>query len=137
MQSILETAQVCDYVSIISLIGWDSLERDFLVSFSCIINYLNCEHKELWPECGDAIITRNKIACVDSRDGRSIVKITSKPIILTDNIGNENKTIAVFLMDSENIFDENMDSQISRDIIGLFSMTSSTLIYSRNDLLTV
>ncbi len=135
LQSILETAQVCDYVSIISVIGRDSFERFFLVN--CIINYLNCVHKELWPECSDAIITRSKIPCIDSRDDRPIVKITSKPIILTDNIGNENKTIAVFLMDSENIFDENMDSQISRDIIGLFLMTSSALIYSRNDLITV
>jgi hypothetical protein len=54
--------------------------------------------------------------------------------ILTENIKNENKTIAVFHMDSEN---DNMDSQISRDIIGLFLLTSSALVYSRNDLICV
>jgi len=135
LRSVLETAQVCDYVSIISVIGQDCYEKNILVN--CIINYLNCEHKDSWPECSDAIITNSKISCIDSRNDRPIVKITSKPIILTENIGNENKTIAVFLMDSEHIFDENMDSKISREIIGLFLLTSSALIYSRSDLITV
>ncbi len=135
LRSVLETAQVCDYVSIISVIGQDCYEKNFLVN--CIINYLNCEHKDSWPKCSDAIITNGKISCIDSRNDRPIVKITSKPIILTENIANENKTIAVFLMDSEYIFDKNMGSKISRDIIGLFLLTSSTLIYSRNDLIAV
>jgi hypothetical protein len=58
------------------------------------------------------------------------IKLSSCPFILEEKIGDEINKIAVFLMDSDIVFDHEITSRTIEDIMALFLLTSSTIIYN-------
>jgi len=122
--SSLERANECNSIAVISIIGPKSHGKTFFIS--CLFNYMNSQYKDEWPACDDAIIKMDNTICQKNQ----VLKISSKPYTIVEKIENKACKTAVFLIDSDNIFDERMSSKKVKDISALLLLTSSTVIYN-------
>jgi len=134
LHSALTLAENCDKIAIISIVGPKNHGKTFFID--CLANYMNSEHKDDWPKSEDAKVKIN-FKLKENNDIKPVIKLTSKPFIITDKIENEVESTAIFLMDSDFVFDYKMSSQQEIDMLGLFMVTASTVIYNHKLILPV
>jgi ABC-type phosphate/phosphonate transport system ATPase subunit len=131
----LKNANGCNSIAVISIIGPESSGKTFFIK--CILNYMNSRKKDQWPACDDAIIKSDQTQCKQIKNKNKVLKISSKPFIIEEQIKDEIQKTSVYLIDSDNIFDQKMNSKIARDISTLLLLTSSTMIYNHIGILPV
>jgi hypothetical protein len=129
LRSVLSQAENCK-IALISIIGPKFSGKTLLLN--CLINYLESNDRNSWPK--DSVIKAYH-GFKNERNEKPVIQMWSKPFILED----EGQKIAVFLMDSSHVFTECTisESKIMEEIIGLFLLTSSTLIYNKTFFFTV
>jgi ABC-type phosphate transport system ATPase subunit len=133
--STLKKGNGCNNIVIISIMGPKGHGKTFLLE--CLINYMNSQHKDEWPECDDAIIQKDSNLHRKNSKKNKILKISSQPFLIEEKIENQINKTAVFVMDSEYIFDRKMLSKKVRDITALFLLTSSNVIFNHKNELPV
>jgi ABC-type phosphate/phosphonate transport system ATPase subunit len=126
--SALTSAQECDGIALISIIGPQNSGKTFF--FECLRNYLNSDDRDKWLHNNNSTIKLPKKSCSDQNKKYTSIKLTSPPIILEEKIDNKVDRIAVFLMDFNIGSDQEMTPRITEDIMALFLTTSSTVIYN-------
>ncbi len=126
--SALASAQECDGIALISIIGPQNSGKTFF--FECLRNYLNSDDRDKWLQNNNSTIKLPKKSCSDQNKKYTSIKLTSRPIILEEKIANKVYRIAVFLMDFNIGSDQEMTPRIIEDIMALCLTTSSTVIYN-------
>jgi hypothetical protein len=127
LNSTLEKANDCNSIAIISIIGPENNGKTFFID--CLFNYMESKYKDQWPACDDAIIKINKSP--NKQNGKNkVLKISSQPFIIAEKLIDKLYKTAIYLIDSENIFDLKMQSIEARDMSALLILTSSTVIYN-------
>ena len=131
LSGIASAAKECQNLSLISIIGQDRLQNEFI--YSCLTNYLESQYRDVWPQQCERL---DNVWSSDGHISSPLVRMWSKPFILKD----DDQSTAVFLMDTIHIFDkqnELFNSKLTKDIMDLFCATSSTLIYLKAEQLVV
>ncbi len=126
--SALTSAQDCDRIALISIIGPQNSGKTFF--FKCSRNYFESHDKDKWPQNYNSTINMSKESACNEHKKYPSIKLSSRPLILEEKIGDEINKIAVFLMDSDIVFDHEITSKTIEDIMALFLLTSSTIIYN-------
>jgi ABC-type phosphate/phosphonate transport system ATPase subunit len=126
--SALTSAQECDGIALISIIGPQNSGKTFL--FECLRNYLNSDDRDKWLQNNNSTIKLSKKSYSDQNKKYTSINLTPRPIILEEKIDNEINRIAVFLMDFNIGSDQQMTPTIMEDIMALCLTTSSTVIYN-------
>jgi hypothetical protein len=129
--SALTSAQKCDGIALISIIGPQNSGKTFF--FECLRNYLESDDKDKWPQNYNSTINVSKESTCNQHKKYPSIKLSSHPFILEDKIFDKIHKIAVFLMDSDMVFDHESEIESSRsieDIMALCLPTSSTVIYN-------
>jgi hypothetical protein len=135
LKSSLSSAQDCDYISLISILGPECDEKTFFTK--CLFNYIYSENKNEWTYSEDIIVNKYDLFNYKNDQKSSVVKITSNAFIIPEELDNTIAKTAVFLMYFNSDLTLDVHSQIVQDIIGLFLLTSSTVIYNRKMYLPV
>jgi septin family protein len=128
--STLNKANKCNSIAVISIMGQKSSGKTFFID--CLFNYINSKYKDQWPECDDAIMKLDQ-----NQTKTKVLKISSQPFIIEEKLHNNVYTTAVYLIDSDNIFDHEMQCKCVRDISALLLLISSTVIFNCREELTV
>jgi len=135
LYSTLKLAEHCDKIALISIVGPKNHGKTFFIN--CLINYMFSQIKDEWPYSEDAKIKMCYGLRKEANHMRPVVNLISKPFIISEEIDDYVQRTAVFLMDSDFVFDCEMSSQIEQDILGLFLLTSSTVIYNQKRFVAV
>jgi hypothetical protein len=128
LNSALEKANDCNSIAIISIIGPENNGKTFFID--CLYNYMKSKYKDQWPACDDAIIKINKSLNKQNNEKNKVLKVSSQPFIIEEKLIDKVYKTAVYLIDSENIFDLKMQSIEARDMSALLLLTSSTVIHN-------
>ena len=123
LQSALALAEGCDSIALISIVGPKNSGKTFLIK--CLLSYMKSENKDEWPQKEEFIEMDYRLTDEDN-DRKPVIKLTQNPYIMRDE---EWKT-AVFLIDTDFVFDLEMSSKQENDILELLLLTSSTVIYN-------
>jgi septin family protein len=133
--STLNKANKCNSIAIISIMGPKSSGKTFFID--CLFNYMNSEYKDEWPKCDDAIIKLDQNQCKQNNEINKVLKISSQPFIIEEQLDKNVYTTAVYLIDSDNIFDHQMQCRCVRDMSALLLLISSTVIFNCREELKV
>jgi hypothetical protein len=128
LNSALEKANDCNSIAIISIIGPENNGKTFFID--CLFNYMKSKYKDEWPACHNAIININKSQNKQNNEKNKVLKISSQPFIIKEKPIDKVYKTAIYLIDSENIFDLKIQSIEARDMSALLILTSSTVIYN-------
>jgi hypothetical protein len=135
LKSSLSSAQDCDDISLISIAGPECDEKTFFTK--CLFNYIYSENENEWTYNDDAFVNMYDLFNCKNDQKSSVVKIISNAFIISEELDNKIVKTAVFLMYFNSDLNLDTRSQIVQDIIGLFLLTSSTVIYNRKMYLRV
>jgi len=135
LKTALTSVEKGDKIALISIAGPKNSGKTFFIN--CLINYMNSKYKDQWPNSEDTITRMDNKFHNGEDKMKPVVKLTSKPFVITEEIDGQIERIAIFLMDSDFVFDCEMSSQIEQNILALFLLTSSTVIYNQKRFVAV
>jgi hypothetical protein len=133
--SALTSAQECNRIALISIIGPQSSGKKFFIE--CLRNYLTSDERDKWPQSNSTIIKMSQEFGSGRHNRYPTIRLSSSPFIIEEEMNDKINKIAIFLMDSDMVFDHEMALKQVEDIMALFLLTSSTVIYNHKNFLPV
>jgi hypothetical protein len=133
--SALTSAQECNRIALISMIGPRNSGKTFFIE--CLRNYLTSDDRDKWPQSNNTIIKMSEEFGSGRHNRYPTIRLSSSPFIIEEEVNNKTNKIAVFLMDSDMVFDYEITSKQVEDIVALFLLTSYTVIYNHKNFLPV